>query len=167
VSRPHKGARLLLLAALSCLAATAQAAAPGCEASATGPAFGAYYPSDPVPATTTGTISIQCVRVLNNTPYNVQISLSAGGAGNFTRRMSAGANRLYYNIYREGSYSSIWGNGSGGSQTVSMSVPLPTPALFGIFWTGTAVRTMFARVNAAQYVPTGAYSDTITVTINY
>lgn len=166
MSRRGTGARLLLLAALACLAAAAQAAAPGCEASATGPAFGAYYPSDPNPATTNGSIAIECWRVLNSTPYNVTISLSAGGAGNFTRRMSSGANRLYYNIYRESSFATIWGNGSGGSQTVSMSVPL-TPAFFGVFWTGSAVRAMFARVNPAQYVPTGAYTDTITVTINY
>lgn len=166
MSRRPTGARLLLPAALSCLAAAAQAASPGCEVSATGPAFGAYYPSDPAAATTTGSIEIECWRVLNNNPYNVTISLGAGGAGNFTRRMSSGANRLYYNIYRESSFATIWGNGSGGSQTVSMSVPL-TPSLFGVLWTGTVVRAMFARVNPTQYVPTGAYSDTITVTINY
>ena len=158
--------RVLLLAALSCLAAVAHAGAPGCEVAATGPAFGAYYPSDPTPDTTTGSISVECWRVLNNNPYNVTISLSAGGGGNFTRRMSLGANRLYYNIYRESSFATIWGTGSGGSQTVSMSVPLE-PSLFGVLWTGVAVRAMFARIDSGQYVPTGAYSDTITVTINY
>lgn len=167
MSRPCRRT-LVLLAGLSCVATGVQAAAPDCEVSATGPAFGAYYPSDPIPATTNGSISVQCQRFLfDSTPVNVTITLSTGGAGNFTRRMSAGANRLYYNIFRENSHTSIWGTGTGGSQSVSMTVILDTAVLFGLVMRGTAVRTMFARVDAGQYVPTGPYLDTINVTLNF
>jgi spore coat protein U-like protein len=61
---------------------------------------------------------------------------------------------LTYNLYTDASRLISWGDGSGGSSTVSM--------------TGAAADIpVYGRMAARQNVPAGAYADTIVVTITY
>lgn len=52
---------------------------------------------------------------------------------------------------------SVWGDGSGGTATVSGALALP----------GAIDHTVYGRLPARQNVGAGAYTDTLTVTLNF
>jgi spore coat protein U-like protein len=66
------------------------------------------------------------------------------------------ANSLAYQLYTSGTFSSIWGDGTGGSVTVSGNGDGTAQAL-----------TVYGRIGTAQFVPAGNYSDRVAVTVNY
>ncbi|MDH3870398.1 MAG: spore coat U domain-containing protein, partial [Desulfuromonadales bacterium] len=90
--------------------------------------FGTYNIIQTSPNTTTGTINVSCNPAK---PVPVTITLSTGSSGNYAQRelspSLAGVDRLRYNIFTDASYSTIFGNGTGGSQillnTVSRTAP--------------------------------------------
>ena len=103
---------------------------------------------------TTSQISVQCT---NGAPYKMQLSygLGAGAGAGVGRYMTSGANKILYNLYRDASRSSVWGN-SLGVDTVDT--------------TGTGasqLRSVYGRVPPQTTPPTGTYFDTITTTISY
>jgi spore coat protein U-like protein len=71
--------------------------------------------------------------------------------------MTSGANLLNYSLYTNAARTTVWGDGSGGTSTVSN--------------TGSGVAqnfTVYARVPLGQTsVATGAYADTVQVTVTY
>lgn len=101
----------------------------------------------------------QTMMQVNCTPGSgYHIALNAGtspGATVNQRKMVSGANRLDYQLYSDANRTKIWGN----------TVPVNT--VFGV-GTGVAQQlTVFGSVPAAQVVPAGSYTDTITVNIYY
>jgi spore coat protein U-like protein len=159
----------LLLAALCLLlwAAPAHALCVGplcsCSVSTTAVVFGNVSPLSGSPTDSTGSVSVSCGGVAGLLiPY--QIDLNAGGGASYaTRRLSSGADTLSYNLYTDNSRLSVWGNGSGGTQSANGSVTLSvlgsSPA---------QVYTVYGRIPGGQTsaVP-GSYTDTITVTVTY
>lgn len=148
---------LLLLAPFG----AAQAAAT-CSTSATSLSFGSYNPFSFTPLDSTGTVTVSCsLGGLLSLLVSYQIKFSAGGSGSYaTRRMSSGGNTINYNVYTSSGRTTIWGNGSSGTGTVSDGY------LLGL---GTTVRnyTMYGRVAARQNVRAGGYLDSVTVTVEY
>jgi spore coat protein U-like protein len=149
-----------LLQAITFVALLAPAVAPAQTCSFTaGPtslAFGAYDPASATPADSTGTFSYSCTSARVRP---VVVELSAGTAGSFSsRQMSFGAERLSYNLFTTGARSVVWGDGTGGSQTVSSVPSGPTHG---------ATLTIYGRITAGQWVAAGTYGDTIVVTLNY
>jgi spore coat protein U-like protein len=71
------------------------------------------------------------------------------------RQMANGSSRLKYNLYKNVGRTVIWGAGvdSGGNLHTGTGI---TKSIVG-----------FARLNAGQVVPDGAYSDTITISVDY
>jgi spore coat protein U-like protein len=90
-------------------------------------------------------------------PHQVQISISAGNAGNFNRYMS-GADRLHYNIFLDAARQSVWGDGTGGTVVFSDKVP-PNNHVVTV--------PVYGRVYGAQDVSAGQYVDTLIVTIDF
>lgn len=124
-----------------------------CSVSATAIAFGAYNPTGGN-VDTTNTVTATCT---SGTAYN--IGLDAGGASGATvttRKMSSGSDRLNYSLYSDSGRSTNWGN-TVGTDTVADT------------GNGTAQgHTVYGRIPGSQTtVPTGSYSDTITVTVTY
>jgi spore coat protein U-like protein len=72
--------------------------------------------------------------------------------------MTLGTDNLTYNIFTGTDHSTIWGDGNNGSVTQSFSAILSL---------GTISFTAYGLIPTGQYVPTGTYSDTITVTVTY
>jgi spore coat protein U-like protein len=70
--------------------------------------------------------------------------------------MRKGTETLDYNLYQDSTRTVIWGDGTGGSQTVVQ----PSPPLN----TNIDV-TVYGRVPAGQDVSSGSYSSTVTATI--
>jgi len=132
-----------------------------CDVTATGLAFGPYDFLASFPTDTTGSVMVSCNIPAQNphAPLAVTIDLSPGISGSFAQRQmqSSGPDPLYYNLFTNPSFSTIWGDGNGGSSSQTAFVTSDTPY--------SAV--IYGRIPAGQKVPVGTYSDVITVTIEW
>ncbi len=121
-----------------------------CVVSTSAVAFGSYNPTGGSQLDGTGTVSVTCTK---DTSYTV--ALDGGGQGAVaSRAMLSGANLLTYQLYSDAARTTVWGDTAG--QLVS--------------GTGTGAQqdlTVFGRIPASQNVPSGAYADTINVTVTY
>ncbi|WP_311266852.1 spore coat U domain-containing protein [Sphingobium sp. WCS2017Hpa-17] len=128
-----------------------------CTVSATGVDFGTYNPVSIMDNDSSGTVRVRCSLVLALAgSYTIQ--LSRGSSATYAQRsMASGASTLHYNLYTSNARNQIWGDGTGGS----LSVTNTFTALLGVDQT----TTVYGRVPAGQNVAPGGYSDTILVTI--
>lgn len=141
----------LLAAILILFAKTAQSV---CSVDPTPVAFGVYSPFSIAPADTAGTLRVSC----DTATLSYTLQLSPGGAGSYSpRRLSGGGYALSYNLYTDPLRTMVWGDGSGGTANVTGALALP----------GAIDHTVYGRIPAQQNVGTGAYTDAITVTINF
>lgn len=128
---------------------TAPAAWSACTLSVVGVLFGNYDTFSSVPLDSTGNVNVTCDISL---PYT--IALSPGAATYASRAMSGARASLNYNLYVDPTRLVVWGDGTGGTLSVT-----------GL---GTSANhTVYARVPALQKVPVGTYADTITVTVTF
>lgn len=127
-----------------------------------GAAFGVYDDGAPVAADTATSVVVRCLR--NGGPANVTLTLQIGpsaGSGQIaSRALSAGAERLVYNLYRDASRSAVWGQTAG--------VDTGAVALNGIPNNGSkdATFVVYGRIPALQSVAAGAYADSVQLTIS-
>jgi spore coat protein U-like protein len=152
---------VLLGIVLSLTSTPAAALGLSCNVSATGVAFGNYNPTNGSPTDATGNVHVFCTVLLVSVGAQTNISLNKGGSGSFApRKMSSGANQLNYNLYKEASHVTVWGDGTGGTGIFTDSV------LIAVL--GTSIdHTIYGRIPAGQYVAAGSYTDTITVTVEF
>jgi spore coat protein U-like protein len=124
-------------------------------------AFGNYDPSSASPNDSSGNVQVTCTAVTLGLTVSYVIKLSAGNGASFSpRKMASGGNNLNYNIYTDAGHSSIWGDGTGGTSTVSDSYS-------GSILTRTLNYTVYGRIPASQNAAVGVYGDSITVTVEY
>jgi spore coat protein U-like protein len=133
-----------------------------CNINVTGLNFGSYDVFSAIPKDSTATITVTCNAPPQNpnAPIPVLISLSPGNSGSFAQRQLqrlGGPELLAYNLFTTPSFSTVWGDGSGSSQTQTNLVTRSTP------WNA----TIYGRIPAMQNVSVGSYSDVITVTIEW
>lgn len=144
------------LAAAALLAAPA--AAPACTISAVGVAFGAYNPQSAANDDGTGTVNLGC-------PPSVTapiVALSTGGSGTYSpRRMAGGAFNLDYNLYTTAARTTTWGDGTGGTVTLTLTGGTVSGGVRNFS------RTIYGRAPGSQNVGAGTYSDTITLTVTF
>jgi len=128
-----------------------------CTVSATGVDFGSYNPVAVTDNDSSGTVRVRCSLVLALAgSYTIQ--LSRGSSPTYAQRtMTSGASTLHYNLYTSNARNQIWGDGTGGS----LSVTNTFTALLGVDQT----TTVYGRAPAGQNVAPGSYADTILVTI--
>jgi spore coat protein U-like protein len=151
----------LLGIVLSLASTPAAALGLDCNVSTTGVAFGNYNPTNGSPTDATGNVHVFCTVLLVSVLSQTNISLSKGDSGSFTpRKMSSGANQLNYNLYKEASHTTVWGDGTGGTGIFTDNVTIAV--------LGTSIdHTIYGRIPAGQYVPAGSYTDTITITVEF
>jgi spore coat protein U-like protein len=149
---PHRN--VIVGAALIAIIAPAQASCVvGPLVVATPVLFGLYTAALPSDVDADGTVTVTCV----GTMPPLMVSLSSGGSGNFaSRSMTAGNGPLHYNLYADSNFSSIWGDGTG--NTVKQSYN--SGGILALF-------TVYGQLPTGQFVPSGLYSDTITITVTY
>jgi spore coat protein U-like protein len=118
--------------------------------------FGNYDPADSTPLDATGAMSLHC----SASNFTIRIRMNQGlqpgpgsGNNNPVRQMSDGlGNFLGYNIYRNAARTQVWG----GTNPTGVSPPNgPWPLLIPVY----------GRIPANQYVQSGSYADTVTVTV--
>jgi len=147
-----------ILAALvfACLVAPRPAQAQLCWFSASPGTlnFGSYDPSVGGNTDTTTTFTVSCLGVAT-----LRFTLNAGSGSYTTRQMtSTGTDRLNYNIYQDAGRSIVWGDGTPPSQALVFTTA-------GFFSANPF--TIYGRVPPSQWITAGAYTDNITVTLNY
>lgn len=139
---------------LACVPGAAWAKTASCTVSATPVAFGTFNPFGST-VTSTGTITVACSGGTRNATYT--IALSTGNSGSFAQRQtSIAAPYLMYNLYTTSSYTSIWGDSTGGSVIVTGSDTAATNNY-----------TVYGQLPMPQGVTPNTYTDSITVTVTY
>jgi spore coat protein U-like protein len=136
----------------------APSAARACTIGAVGVNYGAYNPQSAANVDAAGSVSLACPTTVTS-PI---VALSKGGSGTYSpRRMTNGTFNLNYNLYTAAARTVIWGDGTGGTVTVTLSG--------GTISGGTRNfnRNIFGRVPGSQNVGAGSYSDTITLTVTF
>jgi spore coat protein U-like protein len=146
------GACLAMLIALPGSATLAEAA---CTLSATSVAFGSYDVFATTPRDSTGTVTYRC----GPSYHHITVTISRGSSTTFTpRTLVNGTGRLQYNLFRDAALATVWGDGTGGTDTYFIVNPPNAQDV---------VLTVYARVPAEQDVPAGAYADAVVVTLEY
>jgi spore coat protein U-like protein len=117
--------------------------------------FGVYDPGSAGDMASTGSVSVQCgIGILPA----FSVSLSKGSGSYAQRTLKNGANTLNYNLYADGGHMMVWGDGTGGTVTQSLT---------GIITLGATAYTVYGLVGGGQRPAPGDYSDTITVTVTF
>jgi spore coat protein U-like protein len=152
-------ARLSLLLGLLAVAPGARAAS--CQVGASDLAFGNYSAGSANDVDSSATIMVQgCVDDGTGSAVSYSIEIGPGLAGNFaSRAMNGPGGQLYYNLYVDPARSLVWGDGTGGSLTVSDAFVLPLAT--------SSSHVAYGRIPANQSVSAGTYVDTLTVLISY
>lgn len=129
------------------------AAQPGwaatCNVSAIGVNFGSYDTFSNQSLDSTGNITVSC-----DVSANYTISLSPGAGSYASRAMTSGSHTLNYNLYSDATRTTVWGDGTASTVTISGSGTTGNPPVYG-------------RIPARQNAYVGTYSDTITVTLTF
>lgn len=163
-SRGRRTAALLLT-----LAAVGQAHAAGCTVSSSGLAFGAYqpltFPGKLTSATVTSnaSVSVVCAGIVNGGTYTIALGPSTMGGGNrISMRYLANANGgdyMAFNVYRDASYSTIWGDGVTAGNVLSGTLPSGD---------SNQSYTVYGRIAAGQnMLKAGSFSGPLTMTLTY
>jgi spore coat protein U-like protein len=122
-------------------------------------AFGTYDPVSDTPLDVQGRIAYKCGgKTATKETLNLQISLSAGVAGLFDRRMSGARDTLRYNLYLDASRTRIWGDGTSGTEVYAGKGQQNNQVV---------VVPVFGRVFASQDVSAAMYIDTLIVTLDF
>jgi len=141
--------------ATASLAVSASVAA-NCEISTSALSLGAYDPivtNATLDLSGTGTVTITCTKGATTT-----IALNLGSNASASQRRMAGpsTNYLNYEIYQDAGHTTVWGS-SGGALVTPAAAPSMAPRSY----------TAYGVVTAGQDVIVGAYTDTVTATVNF
>ena len=140
--------------------------AAACTVSSAGVAFGRYVPASGTNDRSTGTVTISCSGLLGlllpYVPYTISLNSGLYSGGIFSnRRMFSGSSYLSYQLYSNSAGTTVWGDGTGGSSTVSGTCT-------AILGNCSSSKTIYGLIPALQSgVAPGTYSDTVTVTVSY
>ena len=146
----NKSSRTLILLAL-CGQIIKTSVVHACTVTATGFQFGAIDPLVATDHESTSTITVTCPSL---TAYTISLS---PGAGTYSQReMTSGSEILNYNLYTSSLYTSIWGDGTGSTSTVS-----------GATDSNGSTQTVYGRLPHQPTAMPGSYSDSIVVTVIY
>jgi spore coat protein U-like protein len=120
-----------------------------CSVASEGVRFGNYDPFEAADLIGAGYVHLNC-----DAEVAAEVSLSAGSGSFSARHMGNGQSQLAYNLHTDPQRLVVWGDGTGGSSTVTTSAQLADIPIYG-------------AIGARQNVTTGSYDDTIIITVTY
>ena len=146
---------LITLSPIATIASLSFSAFAVCSLTTTSISFGNYDVFSTAALDTNGSIVFRC----GSGDHNISVSFNQGGASSFNPRwMLKGSEVLNYNLYLDAARTVVWGDGTAGTQTYIIRNPPNNQDV---------TVPVYGRVPSGQSVSKGAYSDTITVTINF
>ncbi|GAB3630570.1 hypothetical protein GCM10027419_54270 [Pandoraea terrae] len=120
--------------------------------SSSGINFGSYDPLSGTPVSGAATVQVACDK-------NATVTLSIDGqSGLGPRQMTGATDVLSYQLYTDAAMRTIWGDGTGGTQTVTLT--LQGSPRFGLF-------TIYGQVPGGQDVSVGTYNATLIMTLSF
>ena len=152
---------------VACLLVAAGLALPGtadaeqrCRVQAQALLFGDYTAGTESPVDSTSRVAVRCVGSPAS-PFVVKLGTgTSGDPGN--REMRAGAESLSYNLYVDASRTTVWGDGTRGSETVAVTAASDRGAR-----PREADLAVYGRIHARQDPAPGLYTDAIVVTVEF
>jgi len=165
-SRVRARTRTCRLALFAMALAAGAAQAGDCTISTSGLSFGTYDPLVVSPVDANGSVQVNCSPGLGEILFgvNVTISLGTGGSGTYASRTMqlSTTSTLSYNLYTTAARTTVWGNGTGGTQTVGGAVGgllsgQPSPRSFPVY----------GRIPGNQDAAAGLHGDTVIVTVTF
>ncbi len=127
-----------------------------CWITSTSVNFGSYDIFLSAPTDSTGAVSIYCNQE-NIITVSIGPSTTSGSFNPRQMKLTTGTDLMDYNLYRDASRTQIWGDGTGGTFTVSGNLTRK----------GTENYIVYGRIPAAQDISAGLYMETLTVTLNW
>lgn len=102
-----------------------------------------------------GGITVTCT---NGAAWTAAAGVGSGTGATFaSRKLKSGTDLLNYSLYTDSARTNVWGDGTTGTATFS-----------GTGMGSSQNVTVYGRIGAGQTtVPTGSYSDTVSVTVSY
>lgn len=152
--------------ALGLFVVAAYAYAGGCAISSSGLAFGAYPPLSfagklaSADRTSDATVSLVCTGIATGGDYSIALGPSPTGNSMSPRYLanSNGGADMAFNVYREASFSTIWGDSFTG-MVLGGTIPVGDSA---------RSHTVFGRIPAGQStLKPGSFSGSLSMTITY
>lgn len=161
---PLRMSRLIMHVVLMCLALAGLMpgvanAASSCSVIANSGISFTYVPMTPTATTSSGTLQVSCTGLGSGLGFYT-VTLSAGRGTFAARKMTDGkGNSLTYNLYLNASDTLVWGDGSNSTFSFNGTYAPGNP---------TSNFTYYGLITpAAQDIPSGTYSDSPTVTVNF
>lgn len=123
-----------------------------CTISATPLGFGNYDALAGAATDAQASVTITCTP---GAPSTIALDNGTNASGSTRRMKDAGTNYLPYEAYQDSARTTVWG--SGASSLDPGAAPSTEPRTY----------TVYGRIAAGQAVPAGAYTDTLTATVNF
>ncbi len=122
-----------------------------CSVTATDLAFGTYDPASVTDKQGASTITVTCTL---GTAYDLGLNNGTNASGS-TRRMASGSSRLNYQVYKDAGATQVLGAVANALGVTGVGTGVGVPTL------------IYGVIPKAQNVNAGAYSDVITVSVDY
>lgn len=111
------------------------------------------------PTVTSGIATIHCTGSGSLPSFTVGIGQSATSSSISGRQMAqqgvGSTGRLNYNIYKDGGYSNLWGDGTAGTTPLVVSTSGPNTQV-----------PVYGKIDPGQDAPVGNYKDTVIMSVN-
>lgn len=160
MSRPSR----VLLALVLCAGTRPAAAVTSCSGGNINLNLGAYDSYSATVVDSSATLLVTCTRDGGPKKETITVGLgpsfTSGAIAVRQARLTSGTDVLAYNLYREASRVSIWGE-TAGVDAVSQDITLPNNSSI------TLTFNIFARIDALQDVRAGEYTDQVTITVTF
>jgi spore coat protein U-like protein len=156
--------RILMGLAIGASVASPACAATLCVAVASVLSFSTYDTIAAAANDSTATVQVTCTPgAANPLTTSYTITVAGTGSGNDSvRSISSAGFRLYYQLYKDASRSTVWGNGSSSGAGVASSVTSTA-----VLVPASRTHTAYARMPPLQGVAPGSYLGTLLVTVDY
>lgn len=141
--------RIAYAACLFGAVAAPGAAGAACFVGAQAVNFGRFNPILEASRDGIGRVTITC-----DTAQQGTVALSTGLSGSFDRAMTTAGGNLHYNLYTTNARTSVWGDGTAGTNRVAFN--------------GTSVQMIiYGRIQPRSQPTAGTYTDVLIATIEY
>ncbi len=108
------------------------------------------------PTTTSNIAKFRCDVAQATISIGIGKSATSGSIANRQMEQNgAGTGRLNYNIYKDGGYSSLWGDGTAGTSVLMVNTTAKTTSV-----------PIYGKIDPGQDAPVGNYKDTVVVSVN-
>jgi spore coat protein U-like protein len=139
-----------------------------CAIATTSVAFGVYDIADPSPNDKNGEVEVTCKNI-SGASVTIQLDKGTNGLSMVGRRMRMGAtaNYLFYSLHTTAARNVVWGDGTGGTDSVTRITGADSGGCIGDEFANRSriACPIFGRIPINQDAAIGSFSDQVTVTV--